>query len=368
MMTELLELPWFPEPNKPDETIGPRTEPFVNWLARSTSANAVYVRAFLNRNLAELPRDSQLLLATALRTRFNPGLFELVVARTLQLLGGEIETEIPERNGKRLDVRATFVDGVVGIEAVSPTNDIESGEELKQRAPLLDIIENRVPDGWTACVWEIPDIGPNDSKKEFRQALDTLLSVPPSRVDTERSINMNSGRLSILLRPVESGYRPISIEPAIVQWNRTSDRIRQAIASKKRKKQARTADYPVLLAIHGSGISSSIEDFDTTLFGNSVEYVDRMFGSIGVGFVPNGVFAKVRREPPTFAGVLAYAKVNYWKNPTPVLYLHPRFTGLLPESLMQLERRTLSPNRDGIDIELSLVPELLADLIPDDNA
>lgn len=55
---------------------------------------------------------------------------------------------------------------------------------------------------------------------------------------------------------------------------------------------------------------------------------------------PTGVFAKGVGEP-TFAGALAIPEIGVAGASEPVLYVHPRFTGRLPASLLTLEQRHL---------------------------
>ncbi len=50
------------------------------------------------------------------------------------------------------------------------------------------------------------------------------------------------------------------------------------------------------------------------------------------------MFCKGSGEP-TWAAVLAFLNVGFLGGPDPVLYLHPRFGGRLPEALVALENR-----------------------------
>jgi hypothetical protein len=76
----------------------------------------------------------------------------LIVARTLQLLGGDIEAEPENEEGTRIDFRVRFADGEVGVEVVSPTFDPDVGDVMKRRIPLLEIIESLAPPGWRIMV------------------------------------------------------------------------------------------------------------------------------------------------------------------------------------------------------------------------
>src|SRR5215204_7102167 len=83
---------WFPEPEKRDDSPSRRGESTPSWLARSTRPKAACLRAFLNRNLAALPKECQQNLYRHLRLddKYESAFFELVVARMLQELGASI--------------------------------------------------------------------------------------------------------------------------------------------------------------------------------------------------------------------------------------------------------------------------------------
>ena len=55
-----------------------------------------------------------------------------------------------------------------------------------------------------------------------------------------------------------------------------------------------------------------------------------------------GVFNKGEGDP-TSAAVLAFVSVYLGGGVDPVLYLHPRFRGDLPETLTSIERRSFDP-------------------------
>lgn len=70
-----------------------------------------------------------------------------------------------------------------------------------------------------------------------------------------------------------------------------------------------------------------------------------------------------------FAGVLAFVRVGFRAFPDPVLYLHPRFDGVLPELLMALEGRSLAEDRAGMVRLQARVEGILAGLglVPGDT-
>src|SRR5947209_7447095 len=111
---------WVPEPARPDPTWARRGERRLDWVARSTIPRAAAARRFLNDNLAELPTQGQQLVYQGLRTRWPSAFFELVVGRTLQVLGADITVEEEQSDGKRIDFSARFPDAMVAVEAVSP--------------------------------------------------------------------------------------------------------------------------------------------------------------------------------------------------------------------------------------------------------
>ncbi len=86
---------WFPEPDTEDATPAHRGEPTTDWLKRSTNDRARATRRFFNVQISALPSNSQQDIFEALhnRDRYHSAFFELVVSRTLQTLGAEIEIE-----------------------------------------------------------------------------------------------------------------------------------------------------------------------------------------------------------------------------------------------------------------------------------
>jgi hypothetical protein len=107
---------WFPEQSQADDTYANRGELVTDWLKRSTVPRAREARRFLNENLAKIRQDHQLVLYRALHERYHSAFPELIVARTLQLLGGDIEAEPESEAGTRIDFRVRFADGEVGVE------------------------------------------------------------------------------------------------------------------------------------------------------------------------------------------------------------------------------------------------------------
>jgi hypothetical protein len=348
----------FPEPSRADDTYANREELVTDWLKRSTVPRAREVRRFLNENLAKIPQDHQLVLYRALHGRWQSAFSELIVARTLQLLGGDIEAEPESEAGTRIDFRVRFADGEVGVEVVSPVFDPDAGEVMKRRSPLLEVIESLAPPGWRIMVDSLPDVGPSDSKRGFKAALERLLDTEPpepaaglKRVETR----LPEGKLRLGILPQRARgveERVIMSEPAVAAWNTSEEKIRKAI--KKKRPQGRNVEIPSILAIYANGISTTFEDFDHALYGREASTMgtETATGALDVSgseFHADGVFRKGEGDP-TWAAVLAFVNVYLGGGSDPVLYLHPRFQGDLPETLTSIERRSFDPVAGSVNI------------------
>jgi hypothetical protein len=198
---------WFPKPEQPDPTYARTDEGTVSWLRRSTVPLADDCRDFLNRNLSALPEDCSNGIFKHLRREqhHRDGFFELVVARTLQELGADIEYE-PENpiDRSRVDYSASFPDGKVFVEAVSPVLDRELGAVLKRESPLTQLITDSVPPGWTADIRELPNVGPDESKRHIKAFLRKEMDIPPPTYDDEEveiGGSFEQGGLRVILFP-----------------------------------------------------------------------------------------------------------------------------------------------------------------------
>jgi hypothetical protein len=358
--------PWFPDPTTRDDSWAKRGESPFSWVSRSTVLRAASSRNFLNHNLALLPSASQSTIYAALSTRWQSAFFELVVARCLQQLGASLIVEPEGTAGARIDFEAIFDDATVMVEAISPIADGEVGDTLKQRNPLLDIIESALPPGWGVGISELPELGLNDSKSEFRQTVIRMFGSVPSHVDQLDLVEeFPRGRLRLSLWRFPPGNAKVVFEPPMAAWNDAEDLIRRAVQRKKR--QARSAPHVALVAIHAAGLLSTFEDFDVALLGHSVMVIDQHRNVTGTRFDADGLLSSQRSEPPVFAGVLAFTAVGFRPFAHPVLYINSRFKGSLPKSLLSLEQRCLSADRTYISVRPSQRPNLLAGLglIPD---
>ena len=345
---------WLPEPSAPDDTYARRDEHALDWLARSTIARAKACRRFLNEHLSKLPAGTQSKILHDLRYKWHSTFFELIVARLLQELGASLVFEGSNREGRRPDFTAQFSDVAIIVEAKAPVFNAAAGEEQKTQIPLLDFIESKIPEGWTIGIWQLPNIGPADSKREFNRTVENMLHVPPPSADDEdRELieELPTGIIHLHLWPKNTTSIQLAWEAPITVFDNSEDRIRHAVQSKR--SQVRSSDAPVLLAIQASSISSEFEDFDTALFGRGYDRFDERRRLVGTGFAPDGIFNEKRDKPPTFAGVLAFLTVGFNACTVPVLYRHPRFSGVLPEAILQLEQRMYNEESNEIQIQPS---------------
>jgi hypothetical protein len=352
---------WFPEPSKMDNSWALRGEQPLDWIARSTLPRAKAIRRFLNENLSQLPDDTQPKIFNAFRHRFKSAFFELIVARTLQILGAEIEVEVKQQDNKQPDFLAHFQDCRIIVEAVSPNFNAKVGEEIKNRNPLTDIVESLVPEGWSVQVWQLPQIGQADSKKPFKQVVTQMLSVPPptdavSEIDLIEELP--AGTIHLRLTPRRPSWTPIALEPSFGVVDDSKTLIRKVV--RRKRKQVRRAEAPVLLAIEGSWLSSSLESFDLALYGHTCEVINANREREEPRFIPDGLFTNISSNSPIYAGVLAFPEVGFKSVTSPTLFHHPRFRGHLPAALSMLEQHWYEPTVNSVRTHPSSFPNLLA--------
>lgn len=346
---------WLPEPSNTDDTWGRRGEQPLEWLARSTLPRAKGMRRFLNENISELPEDAQSDLVNGLRHRFKSAFFELVVARTLQVLGATITIEAKQNDGKRPDFLARFPDTTIVVEAASPNFNSSVGEEVKNRNQLTDMIEALTPEGWSVQVWQIPGIGPSTSKQAFKRVITRMLSIQPPVSEAEEIElveELPSGIIHLRLMPRRPNWPPIALEAPFTVVDDTREALRKVIRRKRR--QVRNAGAPVLLAVEGSWLSGSLENFDLVLYGHTCDVFNERRKRETPHFVPDGLFTNVSKKPPTYAGVLAFSEVGFRSVADPVLYHHPRFKGQLPEALSGLEQHWYEQGTGVNSVKVSL--------------
>lgn len=349
----------FPEPSVVDNTYAHRAENTLEWLKRSTTSKAQGCRRFLNEHLSHLTRDDQRRFIHNLSVQWQPALFELVLIRICQELGASVVVEPRTPDGKQPDLLALFSDSKVYIEATVPVINSDAGNEVRDRIPLINYIESRVPKGWWVAISPLPKIGPNDSQKEFKQVVAKMFADPlPQSVDDviELTAEVTNGLIHLRLFPCHNGDGGIGFEPPIAVFDNTEQRI--ALAVKNKHKQVRHADAPVLLAIQAAGIGSHLRDFDSALFGHSYERYDVNGVSVESGYKPDGSFNQGEGNP-TLAGILAFLTVGFSDVSTPVLYRHPRFTGELPAELLQLEQHIYDRETNYVQVIPGKIPYLI---------
>jgi len=355
---------WFPGPANEDDSIARRGEGTFGWLSRSTSIKARECRRFLNHNIAAVPSDWRPKLHRHFETReWQSVFFEMVVGRTLQILGAAIEVEVPVvRTNKHPDFKAIFPDGTVTVEATVPELNRVIAKKITANEDLIEIIEELVPDGWSVHAWRLPQIGPSDSKRKFKKIIGNIFAkLPPATTPNLGSMRIEvdsgfDGELALTLRPDRRG-RAVPVRGLAAGPDDAEERIVAAVVRKKR--QVKKANTPVLLAINTSP-SGDLEDYDRALFGLTYEEVDLDGNSVRKGFKPVGIFGQSRRQQPTIAGVLAYTEVGFPRASDPVLFMHPRFSGSLPEALTRMQVRSLDNN--GISVRPAQIKNVLIDM------
>jgi hypothetical protein len=179
----------------------------------------------------------------------------------MQALEALVSIEVTISSGRRPDVQAHFQDGSVTIEAISPVFNADVGETAKNYQPLIELIETRVPEGWSVAVRKLPRLGPNDSRKRFKRAVEELLNLPSVQEDTQpldltRELPQGTIHLQAVPRRLEG--HAVMIEPALGFVDDSTARIEYALDRKR--SQVRGADTPVLLAIDASGLASELLD------------------------------------------------------------------------------------------------------------
>jgi hypothetical protein len=332
-----MEPPFFPEPTKPDPRPGRRRETTWQFMHRSTWGRAAEIRAFYNHALAALPPESRKPIMDALAAgRTESALFEIVVGRFLQLRGAESIEHEPESGGRHVDWRATFPDGVLHVEALVPVYNAESGEKASRHDRLLDLLEERVPDGWFLIPFHLPALAGHAPLYPFRTLAEELLAqIPPADSVQPGAVVQLRGRLPegrvefTALRAKGSGG--LGGGAMITHFDNSEKVIREAWANQRKRKQGRSVPPPALLAIAGGFLGADLEDFEMALYGRDLR----------IGRNPDGAMAV--DSNPSWAGVLAFPAVSPASVIDPVLFVAPAYTGPLPASVDRLEVRRLEP-------------------------
>lgn len=343
---------WLTEPVILNNSPCGRDESTFDWLLRCTNAKAKACRQFLNECLGKFPVTIQDKFKHDLKERWTPTYFELIVARFLQEMGAEIELEVENSEGRKPDFLAKFDDEVVIIEAKVPTFNKAAFDSQIHQIPLLELIEANVPDGLGVIVWELPNIPPSDSKKEFRKAIEAIfhsLSSTSISLPIELAQEISQGVIRIQIFHYETIGRKVLAEPPVTLWDDSEKRIKSSI--KKKRSQVRSSDAPVLLALCASFLNDK-EDFDMALLGHSYERVGIHREVIETGFSPDGIFSPVGSNAPTFSGALVFLNfAHFVPCSMPILYRHPRFEGKFPDVFEILELRTYDRQQKILKVE-----------------
>lgn len=344
---------WFLEPSNEDNSWGKDGESIFNWLLRSTKPRAREARRFLNENIARLTPTVQQTIIHDLQHRWSTAFFELVVMRLLQEWQAELEIEVPNQDGRRPDFLAQFIDGQLVVEATSPMYNGAAVKEMNAHEPLMRIVEQPSPDGYRIGVKEVPSLGPDLSRKEFKNAVRDMVNpftgtnpqeIPISGIDLFAKISSGVIRLkifplTIVVDQEDRREKGTIFGPCVAYMDNSQDRIRRSF--NRKRKQVRNSDSPVLLIIDGGSYGADIEDFDEALIGSSVAYVSRYSVENSVDFILDGkLYDNLKSDlPPTYAAVLILSDVGFYGINEPILYPHPRYEGALPKSIADLRTR-----------------------------
>ena len=354
---------WIGEPSIKDDTYAAIDEKTIDWLRRSTNQRANDSRSFINYNLGRIPNQFRDIFINNLTNNWKSGIFELILARYLQEMGAKLYYEKPISGGRRPDFTVKFSGRSIIVEAISPIMDSESIKAEKNNIPLIKYIEKTKPQGWLILLLRLPDIGPADSKKEFKKAINKFFSELSSTTENKLEFTeiLSSGLIALDCTRTDKEYKRIGGGPILTSRDDTERRIKHAID--KKRSQVRESNIPVFLAINASGISSEAEDFYHALYGRSVEVVDyitldRQYSY----FEESGLFTKKKNDNPTYAGVLACFKYGLAGGKPPILYLNPNYPGRLPNEILQLEQRSYDFNTQSINIKSSEYNDLVSKL------
>jgi hypothetical protein len=283
------------------------------------------------------------------------------------MLGAEIIVECLSEAGTRIDFEARFADVSISVEAISPIFNEAVELVARDRLPLLNIIEDLVPEGWSVIVADLPQIGPSDSKREFKAIVHRMFRIAPPVTFDDEEINLYEdhpkGLISLVLVQRCPGWPVIVSQSQFWSGDNSEKRIRHAI--KEKRIQAKNSPLATLVAIGvnvGTGITR-LDAFDRALLATSVaNYVPGK--EMQAEWRLQGEFAALREGEPTHAGVLAFPRVSLGQALDPVLYHHPRSTRPLPSALLNFEQRRLVRNPASIVIEAALRTDVLAALNP----
>lgn len=129
--------------------------------------------------------------------------------------------------------------------------------------------------------------------------------------------------------------------PGRAYVDNSEQRVRLAFRDSAKRRQARGARSPALLAIDGGIFGAGIEEFDVALLGSTVQYLGLDRQTAGHGFkATSGEMFRDTASP--WAGVLAFVEPGVFGASEPILYVSPHFDGHLPFALLGARRRMLA--------------------------
>ncbi len=283
--------------------------------------------------------------------QYNSALFEMVVARTLQVLGATLSVEPESTGGTRVDFLAAFPGGTVSVEAMAPVFNGQIGQECKARDQYLNFLDRKAPDGWSIRIWQL-EVG-EGGYGEFKRLINRWFkevehpianSAPINFTTTWEDVERIGGVVEIQLIPKRYYSDRAVVSDSIVSFSdNTEERIRWAVSNPRKKRQARESEAPVLLAVKAPQAMSTanLREFDRALLGGVVP-VGRLATEFGrkPWFQMDGEWTKGGDVgEPRVAGLLAFLGVEIAGGRDPLLYVHPRFEGCLPDEIQALEQR-----------------------------
>ena len=340
--------PFFPEPQSPDETVPEWDETAVSWLGRSTALRARAVREFLNRSLAQFPAGYAKATAKRLRQNWQAYFFELIVGRYLQVLGASVEPERLGTNGTRVDFTATFPDGIVSVECVSKEFNPEGRGKLARQSRMGAVLDEIDRAGWLLDVAELPDASTVEEFRPYVVAIDSwLASLSETPLQERHHFEWTGNRGIVVLDAVRwpSAKTTLHAGPSVGFADDSVVRLRKAMISSQKRKQARGAVQPCFLAVDCPFAGPDVEDFDQALFGQTVAYIGRGAHSVGHSFLANGTLVADKTVP--FAGVIAFLGMRMTGAADPVVYLNPHQSWPLPAGLAGHEQRLWTSKIEG---------------------
>jgi hypothetical protein len=333
---------YFPEPTTADESWLEWDETMTEWLTRSSQPQARAMRNFLNKSLACFTRAHAESLAKKLHQNWHSYFFELVVGRYLQILGAELVAEPLGWNGTRVDYQATFAgDIVVSVECVSKRFNQKAQRTIELQGHMGRMLDGVGPNNWAIEIRRLPEATSPDEFQPYAAKAEEFYSTLPEPTHDDQHFHFAfdgpRGRMELQAIPFHKGTKANHFGPAVAFFDDSIVRLKNALIDAHKRKQARGALPPVLLAVDSPFNGPDAEDFDQALFGQTVDYRGRDRRSVGTSFNPTGLLVTDKDIP--FAGVLAFLNVSTVGAAEPVLYLNPYQRWQLPTEISSHETR-----------------------------